>query len=95
MFNVIHFLPQLRTFPGAPEFKGTPQEANAYYEKSIMWLWLRHAAYPIFSGVPQAKNLINMQPEKDLERGGCRLLSQPSHVSETVVRPFLRANGTI
>jgi hypothetical protein len=64
MFNLIHFLPQLRTFAGAPDFRGTPQEANAYYEKRIMWLWLRHAAYPIFSGVPQAKNLLNMQPER-------------------------------
>ena len=63
MFNLIHFLPQFRTFPGAPEFKGTLQEANAYYEKSIMWLWLRHAAYPIFSGVLQARNLINMESE--------------------------------
>jgi len=33
MFNLIHFLPQFRTFPGAPEFKGTPKEANAYYDK--------------------------------------------------------------
>ena len=37
MFNLIHFLPQFRTFPGAPEFKETLKEANAYYEKSIMW----------------------------------------------------------
>ena len=64
MFNLIHFLPQFRAFPGAPDFEGTPREANAYYEKSIMWLWLRHAAYPIFSGVPQASNLINMEPER-------------------------------
>jgi hypothetical protein len=63
MFNLIRFLPQFRTFPGAPEFNGTPQEANAYYEKRIMWL--RHAAYPILSGVPQARNLINMQPERE------------------------------
>ena len=64
MLNLIHFLPQFRTFPGAPKFKGTPSEANAYYEKSIMWLWLRHAAYPTFSGVTQARNLINMEPER-------------------------------
>lgn len=64
MLNLIHFLPQFRAFPGAPEFKGTPQEANTYYEKSIKWLWLRYAAYPIFSGVPQARNLINMDPER-------------------------------
>ena len=64
MFNLIRFFPELRTFPGAPEFKGTPKEANAYYEKSITWLWLSHAAYPIFSGTAQAKNLINIDPER-------------------------------
>jgi hypothetical protein len=64
MFNLIHFFPQLRSFPGAPEFKGTPQESNAYYMKRLAWLWLSHAAYPIFDGVTQAENLINMQPER-------------------------------
>jgi hypothetical protein len=64
MFNLIHFYPQLRTFPGAPEFKGTPRESNAYYMNSIARLWLSHAAYPIFDGVPQSDNLINIQPER-------------------------------
>jgi hypothetical protein len=64
MFNLIHFFPQVRTFPGAPEFQGTPQESNAYYMKRLRWLWLSQAAYPIFDGVPQAENLITMQPER-------------------------------
>ena len=64
MFNLIHFFPQLRALPGAPEFKGTPQDANAYYEKGIRSLWLSRAAYLIFSGVPQANNLITMRPER-------------------------------
>ena len=64
MINLVHFLPQFRKFPGAPEFEGTAREANAYYEKSIRWLWLRHAAYPIFRGVTQARSLINMEPER-------------------------------
>src|SRR5262249_3096437 len=64
MFNLIHFFPKLQTFPGAPEFKGTPEEANAHNEKSLIWLWLSHASYPTFIGVPQARNLINMQPER-------------------------------
>ena len=68
MLNLIRFYPQLRTFAGAPEFKGTPEEANAYYEKSITSLWLSHAAYPIFAGASQAKNLINIHPEKDWGR---------------------------
>jgi hypothetical protein len=89
MVNLIHFLPQVRTFPSGPEFKGTPREANAYYEKGIKWLWLRHAAYPIFSGVTQARNLINMRPERTWDEAAViryrnrrtllKLLSDPSY----------------
>ena len=64
MFNLIHFFPKLQMFPGALEFKGTPEQANAHYEKSLIWLWLSHASYPTFIGVPQARNLINMQTER-------------------------------
>ena len=64
MFNLIYFFPKLQTFPGAPEFKGTPEQANARYEKSLTWLWLSHASYPTFIGVPQPRNLINMEPER-------------------------------
>ena len=64
MFNLIHFFPRLQPFPGAPDFKGTPEQANAQYEKSLIWLWLSHASYPTFIGVPQAKNLITIQPER-------------------------------
>ena len=64
MFNLIHFFPKLQTFSGAPEFKGTSEQANAQYEKSLMWLWLTHASYPTFIGVPQSRNLINMEPER-------------------------------
>ena len=64
MFNLIHFFPKLQPFPGAPDFKGTPEQANAHYEKGLIWLWLSHASYPTFIGVPQARNLINMQPER-------------------------------
>jgi hypothetical protein len=64
MFNLIHFFPRLQTFLGAPEFKGTPEQANAHYEGSLIWLWLSHASYPTFIGASQARNLINMQPER-------------------------------
>jgi hypothetical protein len=67
MFNLINFFPQLRGFPGAPDFKGTPKEANAHYEKSLTWLWLSHASNPTFIGVPQGRNLIDMQPERTWE----------------------------
>jgi len=65
MLNLISFFKELHSFPGAPEFKGAPQEANAYYEKAIRRLWLSHAAYPTFSGIPQAGNLVNIQPERE------------------------------
>ncbi|MBO0696609.1 MAG: hypothetical protein J2P56_11000 [Verrucomicrobia bacterium] len=64
MFNLMHFFSQVQTFPGAPEFTGTPEEANAHYEKGLIWLWLSHAAYPTFIGAPQARNLIDIQPER-------------------------------
>ena len=64
MFNLIHFFSQLRPFPGAPDFEGTPEQANARYEKGLIWLWLSHASYPTFIGVPQARNLINIEPER-------------------------------
>src|SRR5215469_14905574 len=64
MFNLIHFFPTLQMFRGAPEFKGTPEQANAHYERTLIWLWLSHASYPTFIGAPQARNLINIQPER-------------------------------
>ncbi|MGA7274201.1 MAG: hypothetical protein WBX14_05085 [Candidatus Udaeobacter sp.] len=64
MFNLIRFFPRVQPFSSAPDFKGTPEQANARYEKSLIWLWLSHASYPTFMGTPQAKNLINIQPER-------------------------------
>ena len=64
MFNLMHFFPRLQPFPSAPDFKGTPEQANAHYEKGLIWLWLSHASYPTFIGAPQAKNLIDIQPER-------------------------------
>lgn len=64
MFNLINFFSRLQPFPGAPEFTGTPEQANAHYEKGLLWLWLSHASYPTFIGVPQARNLLDMQPER-------------------------------
>ena len=89
MFNLIRFFPELRTFPGAPEYSGTPEQANAHYEKGIMWLWLSHASYPMFDGAAQARNVINMQPERTWDkvtvarypnrRTFLRLLSDPTY----------------
>lgn len=64
MFNLIHFFPELHPFAGAPDFNGTPEQANAHYEKGLIWLWLSHASYPTFIGAPQGVNLIDIQPER-------------------------------
>jgi hypothetical protein len=53
-----------RKFPGAPDFKGTPQECNAHYMKSLKPLWLSHAAYPRLNGVTQSETFISIQPER-------------------------------
>jgi hypothetical protein len=89
MFNLIHFYSQLRTFSGAPDFKGTPQECNTFYMKSLARLWLSRAAYPVFDGAPQAENLITIQPERTWgrvtvvrypnRRTLLKLLSDPSY----------------
>jgi hypothetical protein len=64
MFNLIRYFPELRKFPGAPDFKGTPQECNAHYMKSLKPLWLSHAAYPRLNGVTQSESFISIQPER-------------------------------
>jgi len=89
MFNLIHFFPRVQTFPGAPEFEGTHEQANVHYEKSLLWLWLSHASYPTFIGAPQARNLINIQPERTWDnltvvrypsrRTFLKLISHPSY----------------
>ena len=89
MFNLIHFFSKLQMFSSAPEFKGTPEQANAQYEKSLIWLWFSHASYPTFMGVPQPRNLINMEPERIWEnmtvvrypsrRTFLKLISHPSY----------------
>lgn len=91
MFNLIHFFPELHMFPNAPEFNGTPEQANTHYEKSLLWLWLSHASYPTFIGVPQIRNLINIQPERSWEnmtvvrypsrRTFLKLISHPTYAT--------------
>ena len=61
-------------------------------------LWghrLRHAAYPIFSGVTQARNLINMRPERTWDEAAVIRYRNRRTLLKTIVRPFLRANGTL
>src|SRR5204862_6811754 len=36
MFNLIRFFPRVQMFPVAPAFTGTPEEANAHAEQSLI-----------------------------------------------------------
>lgn len=63
--NLIRYYPENRTWPGAPEFKGTPEEANAYYEKNVVGLLLKKAGYPMVGGKVQGQSLMKTLPDQD------------------------------
>ena len=44
---------------------GTPEQANEFYEKSVLRLLLRRAGYPLVGGRPQANALIEVPPALD------------------------------
>ena len=90
MLNLIRYFPELHRFPGAPEFDGTPEEANAYYEKECMPMWLKAASYPMLGGKAQGANLIKTLPDQPpwstaqmvrypSRRTFLKLLSDPSY----------------
>jgi uncharacterized protein (DUF1330 family) len=65
MLNLMRYFNELHTFPGAPEFQGTPEEANAFYEKNIARLLFKRGGYPILSGSAQSKSLVSVAPALD------------------------------
>jgi len=65
MLNLMRFHPQLRVFPGAPEFAGTPQAANELYESKVILIMLKLGGYPLFSGTVQGRNLTGYDPSVD------------------------------
>jgi hypothetical protein len=65
MLNLMRFYPQLRHFPGTPDFQGTPEQANELYEKSVRWLLLKRGGYPIVGGRAQANALMEVPPALD------------------------------
>lgn len=62
--NMIRFYDENRTWPGAPEFTGTPQEANAYYEKGVGKLLFKKAGYPMVAGRVTGPNMIAIQEDQ-------------------------------
>ena len=65
MLNLMRFYPQLRRFPGSPDFQGTPEQANEFYEKSVARLLFKRAGYPLVGGRPQANALLEVPPALD------------------------------
>jgi hypothetical protein len=49
MLNLMRFHKTLQPFPGGPE-KGTPQEANAIYEKVVAPMLIKRGGYPLLIG---------------------------------------------
>ena len=65
MLNLMRYYPELRPFPNAPDFKGTPQESNARYEAAARSMLLKIGGYPLFAGTPQGKNILEHDPSLD------------------------------
>jgi uncharacterized protein (DUF1330 family) len=63
--ELMRYYDQLRTFPGAPDFQGTPEQSNARYEKSMPRLLLKIGGYPMVGGSTQGKNLMTYEPDLD------------------------------
>jgi hypothetical protein len=65
MLNLMRFYPHLRSFPGTPNFQGTPEQANAFYEKGVLMMLLKRAGYPVVGGRVQGKNLVEVPATLD------------------------------
>lgn len=68
MLNVMRFYDTVKKIPGAPQFQGTPVEANAYYEsKTASLLVLQAGSAPLITNT-QGRNVISSDsdaPELD------------------------------
>ncbi len=58
MVNMMRFRDKLGELPPDIKFKGTPHEANAYYESLVAPLAIKRGEYPMIGGAAQAKSLL-------------------------------------
>jgi len=73
MINLIRFRDPMQPVPGYPEFTGTAEEANAYYEQEVTPLLAARGIYPVLASSPQGldaedgelTNLMEFNPELD------------------------------
>lgn len=73
MLNLMRYYPTLREIPGVEGFTGTPEQANAHYEDSIVPVLLRLGVEVMFAsqmqgvlgGAQPSTNLIHFDPALD------------------------------
>jgi hypothetical protein len=92
MLNLMRFHPQLRSFPGSIDFKGTPQQSNERYEDAAIPMLLKRGGYPTYAGAAQGKNILEQRPELD-DWGRVLLVRYPSRRAfmELVTDPAYQA----
>jgi hypothetical protein len=59
MLNLMRYYRELHRFAGAPDFDGTPREANARYEAATIPLLLKVGGTGQFMGTPQGRNVLD------------------------------------
>ena len=65
LLNLLRYHDKLQPLPASLEFKGTPQEANAKYEKTVGPLAIKRGEYPRLVGRVQGANLAGYEPDLD------------------------------
>ena len=63
MLNLMRYYPELKKFPGALAFQGTPLESNARYEDVVIPMLPKIGAYPMYAGTSKGGNLMEFSPE--------------------------------
>lgn len=65
MLNLMRYYPELKQFPGALEFAGTPVEANAKYESVAVPMLLKLGGQAVYAGTSKGGNLMEYGAELD------------------------------
>jgi hypothetical protein len=65
MLNLMRYYGELRRYPGAPDFQGTPRQANDYYESVALKLLLKSGSYPLLGGSTQGRDVLDASSELD------------------------------
>jgi hypothetical protein len=65
LLNLMRYHDKLQPLPPSTEFRGTPTEANAKYEKIVGPLAIKRGEYPRMVGRVQGANLVGYEPELD------------------------------